>query len=123
LTGGVGYYFMTYENTTEWHTIFLSEAYFRSTYNFKQKSNQIGYHFGAGFDFKFSTSLVVTIDALYRILDHAELESLDLSDEFYITWEYMQGFLQEPITEPFDYQLSKANLNGVSVRLGMKFKF
>ena len=114
---------MTYENTTEWHTIFLSEAYFRSTYNFKQKSNQIGYHFGVGFDFKFSTSLVVTIDALYRILDHAELESLDLSDEFYITWEYMQGFLQEPITEPFDYQLSKANLNGVSVRLGLKFKF
>lgn len=123
LTGGVGYYFTTYENTTEWHTIFLSEVYYRSTYNFKQKSNQVGYHFGAGFDVRFATSLVLTIDALYRILDLKELESLDLSDEFYITWEYMQGFMQEPITEPFDYQLSKANLNGVSIRLGLKFKF
>ena len=123
VTGGVGYYFMTYENTTEWHTEFLSEVYYRSTYNFKQKSNQIGYHFGAGLDFRFSHNLVLTVDALYRIVDLKELESLDLSDEFYITWEYMQGFMQEPITEPFDYQIAKANLNGVSVSLGLKFQF
>lgn len=123
LTGGVAYYLMTYENITEWHTIFQSEVYYRSTYNFKQKSNQIGYHFGAGFDVRLSNNLLLTIDALYRIVDLQELESLDLSDEFYITWEYMQGFMQEPITEPFDYQLSEANLNGLSVSVGLKFKF
>ncbi len=123
LTCGVGYYFMTYENTTEWHTKFPSEVYYRSTYNFKQKSNQIGYHFGAGFDVRFSNNLLLTIDALYRIVDLQELESLDLSDEFYITWDYMQRFMQEPITEPFDYQLSEANLNGLSVSVGLKFKF
>lgn len=123
LTGGVGYYFIKYEERTEWSTMFPSGPYNRTTYNFKQESNQIGYHFSAGVDVKFSLNMLLSIDVVYRIVDLKNLESLDLSGEMWITSDYLQQYMGEDITGAFDYQISEASLTGLSVRMGIKFQF
>ncbi len=92
-----------------------------TTFNFSGNSSSIGYHFGGGFDKEINMNFLLTIDAEYKIVNFKDLESEELFGD-YRTSEYLQWFMRETITD-FDYQLSEVGLTGLTVRVGIKFRF
>lgn len=116
--GGAGFYLMNCESKTTWQF----GGYDRSTYNFEGNSSQIGYHFGGGFDKEIAMNFLLTIDAEYKIVNFKNIESVEITGG-YQTSEYLRWFMRETFTEDFDYQLSEAGLTGLSIRVGIKFRF
>ena len=116
--GGAGFYIMNCESKTTWQF----GGYDRSTYNFEGNSSQIGYHFGGGFDKEIAMNFLLTIDAEYKIVNFKNIESEELFGD-YRTSEYLQWFMRETFTEDFNYQLSEVGLTGLSIRVGIKFRF
>jgi hypothetical protein len=118
LYGGAGFYFMNCEGRSYWEI----SNYDRTTFNFKGNSSQIGYHFGGGFDKEIALNFLLTIDAEYKNVNFKNMESEELSGD-YQTSEYLQWFMRETITEDFNYQLSEVGLTGLTIRVGIKFRF
>ena len=116
--GGAGFYIMKCESKTTWQF----GGYDRSTYNFEGNSSQIGYHFGGGFDKEIALNFLLTIDAEYKIVNFKNIESEELFGD-YRTSEYLQWFMRETFTEDFNYQLSEVGLTGLTIRVGIKFRF
>lgn len=117
LYGGVGFYLMNCESRTVWQF----GNYDRTTFNLSGNSSQIGYHFGGGFDKEISMNFLLTIDAEYKIVNFKDIKSEELIGD-YRTSEYLQWFMSETITE-FNYQLSEVGLDGLTIRVGIKFRF
>jgi len=122
-TGGVGYYFGTFESKSEWRTNLpgFSTWEYRS-WNFKGKANTIGYHLGAGFDLDLSLNLYLTVDALYRVVNFNNIES---SGEMGVdtTLVFIKFYEGEEPTADLDYRVSRASLTGPSFRVGLKVQF
>jgi len=115
--GGAGFYTMTCESRTVWQF----GGYDRNTFNLSGNSSSIGYHFGGGFDKEIAMNFLLTIDAEYKIVNFKDIESEELFGDFR-TSEYLQWFMRETITD-FNYQLSEVGLTGLTVRVGIKFRF
>jgi hypothetical protein len=117
LYGGAGFYLMNCEGKSTWEI----GNYDRTTFNFDGSSSQIGYHFGGGFDKEIAMNFLLTIDAEYKIVNFKDIESVELSGD-YQTSEYLQWFMSETVTV-FNYHISEAGLTGLTIRVGIKFKF
>lgn len=117
--GGVGFYLVNCETRTVWQF----GNYDRTTFNFKGNSSQIGYHFGGGFDKEIAMNFLLTIDAEYKIVNFKDIERVELLTIDYRTSEYLQWFMRETFTEDFNYQLSEVGLTGLTIRVGIKFRF
>lgn len=115
--GGAGFYLMNCEGRSTWEI----GSYDRTTFNFEGSSSHIGYHFGAGFDKKLAMNFFLSIDAEYKIVNFKDIESVELSGG-YRTSEYLQWFMRETVTD-FNYQIIEADLTGLTIRMGIKFKF
>lgn len=115
--GGAGFYLMNCEGRSAWEM--GSSGW--TTFSFDGSSSQIGYHFGAGFDKKLAVNFFLSIDAEYKIVNFKEIESEELSGA-YQTYRFIQWFMSETITD-FNYQISEVGLTGLSIRVGIKFKF
>jgi hypothetical protein len=116
--GGVGFYLVNCESRTVWQF----GNYDRTTFNLEGSSSQIGYHFGGGFDKEIAMNFLLTLDAEYKIVNFKNIESVELTGD-YQTSEYLQWFMRETFTEDFDYQISEVGLTGLSIRVGIKFRF
>lgn len=117
LYGGAGFYHVNCESRTVWQF----GGYDRTTLNLRGSSSQIGYHFGAGFDKEMAMNFLLSIDAEYRIVNFKNIESEEISG-IYQTSEYLQWFMRETVTD-FNFQISEAGLTGLTIRVGVKFKF
>lgn len=117
LYGGVGFYYVNCESRTVWQF----GGYDRTTINLRGNSSQIGYHFGTGFDKRIAMNFLLSIDAEYKIVNFKNIESEELSGDFQ-TSEYLQWFMLETFTN-YNYQLSEVGLTGLTIRVGLKFKF
>lgn len=117
-TGGVGYYFGSFESKTKWRLPSLpgfSTFEYRS-WNFKGNARTVGFHLGAGFDVDLSWSLFLTVDALYRVVNFNNIQSSgELGEE--TTFSFLQFYDGgEPLTD-FDYRTLKVSLSGLPSKL------
>jgi hypothetical protein len=123
-TGGVGYYFGTFEGKSEWKAPsfpgFTSWEY--RSWNFSGKANAIGYHMGAGVDLDISWNMLLSVDAFYKIVNFNNIKSSgELGDD--TTFFYLRFYeMAEDFTD-LDYRVSRVSLSGLSLRAGFKFKF
>jgi len=123
-TAGVGYYFGAFESKTQRRAPSdpgYSTSGIRS-WNFEGKANTIGYHVGAGFDIDLSWNLILSVDALYRIVNFNNIKSSGEigGDTTFIYFRFFEG---DEISGDFDYHVSRVSLSGLSLRAGLKFKF
>lgn len=123
LSGGIGYYFVSFEGISKWETMFqyIGPSY-QSTNNFKAQSNKFGYHLGAGFDVELGLSMFLSLEALYRMVDFKSLESEELYEMSKTSW-YIKHYMGEDYSEDWDFRVFKAGLTGFYFRTGIKFKF
>jgi len=122
LEGGVGYYFGTFESKTKWRSLPGFTPWESSSWNYKGKANTIGYHLGIGFDIEFSSSMFLTIGALYRVANFKNVKSteeLGQNSTFSSLLFYRIG--GEHLD--YDYRVSQVSLSSYSFRVGMKFRF
>lgn len=123
-TGGVGYYFATFESKTKWNAPDLpgfSTWEFLSD-NYEGKARTAGYHLGAGFDIDLSWNMFLTVDALYRKVNFNNIKgSGDKGGNS--TLFYLYFFKGGDFPEYFDYRVSQIDFSGFSVRAGFKFRF
>jgi hypothetical protein len=117
LYGGAGFYHVNCESRTVWQF----GGYEQTTLNLRGNSSQIGYHFGAGFDKEIAMNFLLSIDAEYKIVNFKNIEIEELNG-YYRTSGFLQWFMNETYTD-FNFQLSEVGLKGLTVRVGVKFRF
>jgi hypothetical protein len=140
--GGLGFYFgkiscvqINFESNL--HDPEHRWSYFNWTY--KSRFNSLGFHGGIGFDYAVSNQFDIYIEALYRIVNIRDFNSLNrasgASSIFYYlgdeiirlgdksTFLYAQRFGGEEGWGDIDYRISNLNFSGISLRLGFMFKF
>ena len=140
--GGVGYYFgelnclsSNWSNTSsrneniEWSYFDLLN---------QSKISSIGYHFGTGFNIGLSPRSFIFVEVLYRIVDFTEFDTersqensplsniLPHQEELEgdsTTFLYLSRVGGTENMGEMAYRVSKFNLSGISLRIGIKFNF
>ena len=106
---------------------------------YKSNFNSLGYHAGIGFEYDVSNRSSLFVEAIYRILNIRNFDSVSKIDEasgiFDIlgdeiqklegksTFMYVQRFGGEEAWGDIFYRISNLNFSGLSFRVGVKFKF
>jgi len=118
LQGGVGYHFGYVESKANWYyggSIHRSAIYSGST-------NGLGSHIGLGIDFTPREILTFCIEAFYQYLHLNGVENFKVE----IGGEEKNPYIdkiEEYIFPEFNYEVLKLNSSGLSIRIGIKFKF
>jgi hypothetical protein len=140
--GGVGYYFgriscISYDSEHNIHDLQNSWNYLPWLY--KSDIQSLGYHGGIGFEYDVSNRSSLFIEAIYRLVNIKNLDSVNrdveasgifdlLGDEIKglgakSTFMFIQRFGGEEAWGDIVYQISNLNFSGFSFRVGYKFKF
>lgn len=146
LSGGIDYYMgqikaanagEIYEQKT--HPSIIGR---RIVWKYESRVNTLGYHFGAGLDITFPLDMFFTVDVLYRSANFKKFkrsvqeiisgmgyfranqigengENLGADSTFF----YLQDYSEKNVQKDFDYRVSRFDYSGLSVRVGLKFKF
>lgn len=122
--GGLGYYYGRFESRTKWrlpsHPGFETFEY--RSWNFKGDDHAIGFHLGSGLDLKVNEKMFLVCDVLYRSVSFHNIKtSGEIGQD--TTFFYLQFYEGQEVLTDFDYRVNQASLSGISVQIGMKFKF
>lgn len=121
--GGIGFYFIKLESVTKWYTVYRTMGpSYTDTWNFRGKSNDFGYHLGAGLDFDLSLNLFLSVQAVYRFAGLKHIRSEEISERL-TTAFYLDQIMGEDFSEEYNYHISELSLTGFSFWIGLKFRF
>lgn len=140
--GGLGYYFgkiSCISTDVEYNLNDPENLWNYAYWLYKSNFNSLGYHAGAGFEYDVSNRSSLFIEAIYRIVNIRNFDSVskiaDASGLFDIlgddikqqegksTFMYIQRFGGEEAWGDIFYRISNLSFSGFSFRMGYKFKF
>ncbi len=141
--GGIGYYFGYVKGTkiVELYQEADNPSMIANRFLWKHESNVngLGYHAGAGIDIDLRGDMDIFVEALYRAVDFEEFNTSNRKvasaapvNAAGVTGEnlgekttlfYAQKVFAVEEEKDIDYRISRLNLSGFSVRVGIKFGF
>jgi len=117
---GAGIYFGSLEGKA-FRQYFPEGFRFEQTINYSGSSNSLGFHFGGGFDIELSEIFILCFEALYTLVDFNGISSLKSNEAG--TFNLFLPALDSVIFPVLNYEISKISLSGLSLNIGIKFRF
>jgi opacity protein-like surface antigen len=136
ILGGLGYYFGKTEVTEPNKSVITENPnYFwhHFTWIMQSNINTIGYHAGGGIDIKVGGGLIITLEAVYRIVSFKDFETSVVQnlltynppeglwgDSSFLYAQQVGGDVE---MGDMDYTVSNLNLTGMVLKAGFKLRF
>ncbi len=136
ILGGLGYYFGNTEVIEPQKNVYTENPdyyWYHFTWIMQSNINTIGYHAGGGIDIKVGGGLIITLEAVYRILSFKDFETSVVQSLLTYNppggiWEnstflYAQQAGGDVEMGDVDYTVSNFNLTGFVLKAGFKLRF
>lgn len=117
---GAGIYFSSLEGKA-FREYFPEGFSFKQTINYSGSSNSLGFHFGGGFDIELSEIFLLCFETIYTSVDFEGIGNLKSNESE--TFNLFLPVLDSVIFPVLNYEISHISLSGMSLNIGIKFRF